>query len=127
MLPPDLMAQLQGGGGGAPAGPGGPGGGGIPPELLAALQGGDQGGDQAPLPGVKDGSHGGGEDALTRAIDALQEAIDAEADQADIQIMLQCQTKLQGVLANNQKDADSMMGGKMTPGATRKAAGQAGY
>ena len=105
-MPPDIgaiMAQLGGGQGG-------------PPE---AAEG------EAP-PSIVDGQHGGGEDALVLALDALQDAIDAEADQEDIQVMLQCQAKLQGILAKNQKEADSAMGGSLGPSAARKMAGGLG-
>lgn len=99
-MPPDIGAMIDGLGGGMPAQPG-----------------------EEPLPGVKDGAPGGGEEALTQAIDMIQMAIDAEADQEDIQVMLQCQTKLQQILAKNQSEADSAMGGKVSPKAMRKQAG----
>lgn len=128
-VPPDILAALQGGGA-PPAGPGpdmGMGGpaGQIPPDIMAALGGGDSMGGpeesaEAP-PSITDGTHGGGEDALVMALDALQDAIDAEADQEDIQIMLQCQAKLQQILAKNQSESDSMMGGKLSPRGLRKA------
>ena len=57
------------------------------------------------------------------ALDALQDAIDNEADQEDIQIMLQCQAKLQQILAKNQAEADKAMGGGASPAAMRKMAG----
>lgn len=100
------------------------GGGGLPPELAALLGGG--GGmppeGEAP-PSIVEGEHGGGEDALVLALDSLQDAIDAEADQEDIQVMLQCQAKLQQILAKNQAEADAGMSGKVNPKAMRKQAG----
>lgn len=120
-VPPDLMAALQGGG--APPAPDA---GGLPPDLMALLGGG--GAEQAAGPSIVDGSPGGGEEALTTAIDAIQDAIDAEADQEDIQVMLQCQAKLQSILAKNQSEQDGMMQGKASPKGIRKAtAGQGGY
>ena len=117
MLPPDLAAMM---GGGAPGG-----GGGLPPDLAALMGGGGAPPmeEEAPLPGVTDGAPGGGEEALVQAIDLIQEAIDAESDQEDIQVMLQCQTKLQGVLAKNQADADKALTGSASPKAARKMAG----
>jgi hypothetical protein len=97
----DPIAALLGGGGGA-----------APPEEAPAAPG-----------GVTDGEPGGGEDALIQCIDLLQVAIDSEADQEDVQILLQCQTKLQGILAKNQKEADAALGGKASAGAVRKMAG----
>jgi len=103
----------------------------MPPDigaLMAAMGG--QGGPpeaaegEAP-PSIVDGQHGGGEDALVLALDSLQDAIDAEADQEDIQVMLQCQAKLQQILAKNQSEADAGMGGKVNPKAMRKQAGAA--
>lgn len=125
-VPPDMMAALMGGGGAPPAG--GPPMGGpesIPPDMMAMLAGGAGAGGPAPeeeaLPSIVDGEPGGGEDALVLALDALQDAIDAEADQEDIQIMLQCQAKLQQILAKNQSESDQMMAGKANPRALRKA------
>jgi len=99
-MPPDIGALMAAMGGG-----------GAPPEAGAEAG-----------PSIVDGEHGGGEDALVLALDALQDAIDAEADQEDIQVMLQCQAKLQGVLAKNQKDADAALGGSVNPKAVRKMA-----
>jgi len=119
MLPPDIMAAMGGGGGG----------GAMPPDIAALMGGGGGAPPMAPEeegpPSIVEGEPGGGEDSLVIALDALQDAIDAEADQEDIQVMLQCQAKLQGVLAKNQKDADAAMGGKVTPGAMRKQASAA--
>jgi len=124
MMPEDMMAALMGGGGGAPPGGGGP----MPEDMMAALGG---GAEAAPVgPSVVEGAPGGGEDPLIVAIDAIQAAIDAESDQEDIQVMLQCQAKLQSILASNQKDADSAMQGKTTPKSVRKmapAGGGGGY
>lgn len=128
MLPEDLMAAM---GGAAPqpaaGGMGGdPAAGGLPPDLMALLGGGDMGAppaeEPAPPGGVTDGAPGGGEEALTQAIDLLQVAIDAEADQEDIQVLLQCQTKLQSLLAKNQAEADKALGGQATPRAMRRMA-----
>ena len=119
MMPPDIGALLGGGGGGAPA-PGG----GMPPDIGAMLGGGAPEDTGAPLP--TEGEHGGGADALEQTISFLQDAIDAEADQEDVQVMLQCQAKLQGILAKNQKDTDAMLGGTASPSGIRKAAGAAG-
>lgn len=115
MMPPDMAAL-----GGAPA-PGGAGG--LPPDLAALLGG---GGGEAPLPGITEGTPGGGQEALVAAIDALQDAIDADTDQEDIQVMLQCQAKLQAILAKDQKAADAAMGGSLPPAAARKMAGSLG-
>jgi hypothetical protein len=52
----------------------------------------------------------------------IQDAIDAEADQEDIQVMLQCQAKLQSILAKNQKEADAALGGSASPRAIRRMA-----
>lgn len=119
-FPPDMLAALQGGGAPAPGPMGGPEA--IPPDILAALGG----GEEAPAAAsVVDGAPGGGEEALVVAIDAIQDAIDSEADQEDIQVMLQCQAKLQQILAKNQAEQDSMMSGKMSPRGLRKATGAA--
>jgi hypothetical protein len=124
MMPPEIGAAM---GGGAPPAPGG--GGGLPPDLASLLGGGGPaaGSPEASAPAsVTDGTHGGGQEALVAAIDAIQDAIDAEADQEDIQVMLACQSKLQSILAKDQKAADSAMGGSLPPGAARKMAGGLG-
>ena len=118
MMPPDIAALL-GGGGGAPA-PGG--GGGLPPDLAALMGGGGAPPEGEAPPSIVEGEHGGGEDALVVALDALQDAIDAEADQEDIQIMLKCQTQLQAILAKNQAEADAGLKGQVSPKAIRKQA-----
>lgn len=120
MMPPDFAAAM---GGGAP----GPEAGGLPPDLAALLGGGapPEAEGEAP-PSIADGAPGGGEESLVMALDALQDAIDAEADQEDIQVMLQCQAKLQSILAKNQAEADKSMGGNLSPKAARKMAGSLG-
>ena len=121
-VPPDMLAALQGGGAPAAGPMGGPES--IPPDMMALLGGGGAAPPpegEAPLPSITDGAPGGGEDALVLALDALQDAIDAESDQEDIQVMLQCQAKLQQILAKNQSEGDQMMAGKMNPRALRKA------
>ena len=116
MLPPDMM-------GAAPGPAPGPGGGGDPiAALMGAMGGGGAPPAEAGAPSITDGAPGGGEDALVLALDALQDAIDNEADQEDIQVMLQCQAKLQSILAKNQSEADKAMGGGASPSATRKMA-----
>lgn len=126
MLPEDMMAMLGGGGGGAPA----PGGGPLPPDLMALMGGGAAPAPEEEAASITDGAPGGGEDALVEAIDLLQIAIDNEADQEDVQVMLQCQAKLQQILAKNQSEADAALGGKVSPKAIRKmapAAAEGGY
>lgn len=121
MMPPDFAAAM---GGGAPApGPEG----GLPPDLAALMGGGapPEAEGEAP-PSITDGAPGGGEESLVMALDALQDAIDAEADQEDIQVMLQCQAKLQQILAKNQSEADASVGGNLSPKAARKMAGSLG-
>lgn len=118
-MPPELMELLQGGGGMGGGDPAMAAGGEDP---IAALLAG--GGAPAPEPGrpsVAEGAPGGGEDPLIAAIDLIQEAIDAEADQEDVQIMLQCQAKLQQILAKNQAEGDQMLQGKLSPRGMRKA------
>lgn len=123
MMPPDLSQMISGGAPGAA-----PAGGGMPPDLSQLMGG----GAAPPAPGdqtgasITDGQHGGGQDALVNAINSLQDAIDNEADQEDIQVMLQCQAKLQAILAKDQKAADSAMGGNLPPAAARKMAGGLG-
>jgi hypothetical protein len=132
MLPEDLMAAL--GGGGAPAGGGeagftpapagmGPEAGGLPPDMMGAVGPAPEEGG-APLP--TQGAPGGGEQALEQAIALLDEAIMAEADQEDQQVMRQCSAKLQQVLAKNQAEADAGLKGQVSPKAMRKQAAAAG-
>jgi hypothetical protein len=118
MMPPDMAAM-----GGPPADPAA---GGMPPDmagLLSALGGGGEAPAEEAPPSITEGTPGGGEEALVLALDALQDAIDNEADQEDIQVMLQCQAKLQQILAKNQAEADKAMGGGASPAAMRKMAG----
>jgi hypothetical protein len=114
MLPPDIMAAMGGGGGE---------GAGLPPDIASLLGGGGAppGAEGPPLP--SDGVPGGGQDPLEQAIALLDEAIAAEADQEDQQIMRTCSAKLQQVLAKNQADQDAGLGGQVSPRAMRKQAG----
>ncbi|MDH4341241.1 MAG: hypothetical protein OEW47_12880 [Thermoleophilia bacterium] len=115
MFPPDMQQALMGGGGGpgAPAGP-------MPPDI-AALLGGAGGPPQEGAPLPSDGAPGGGQDPLEEAIALLDEAIAAEADQEDQQVMRQCSAKLQQILAKNQAEEDSMLQGKSSPAGIRKS------
>lgn len=120
IMPPDMAALM--GGGGAPA----PEAGGLPPDIAALMGGGEALAPEAPEgeppASIADGEPGGGEESLVTALDALQDAIDAEADQEDVQVMLQCQAKLQAILAKNQREQDASMGGNLAPAAARKMA-----
>lgn len=123
-IDPQMLAAIQqaAAGGGQGPGPMGPGpmdqGQGVPPDIMAALGGQDQ---QNTI--SQGGSPGGGSDLVGQAIDILNQAAQEEADDQDKQTILTCIANLQGVLANNQKDADSMMAGKMNPRALRKVGG----
>ena len=128
-VPPEILAALQGGGGAPDMGGGMPpemqgGGGGLPPEILAAL---GAGGGAEVADGPMGSLHGGGasegdpEEHYREAIDHLELGIAADVDEARIQSVLQCVTKIQGELANSQKGMDSMLGGKMDPGMMRRA------
>lgn len=119
MFPPDLATLLGGGQGG-----------GMPQDIISALAGQADAAAQGGPPGPtvsQGGSPGGGSDLVGQAIDILVQAAQEEADEQDKQTILTCISNLQGVLANNQKDADSMMGGKASPRGMRKAAGAQGY
>lgn len=116
-VPPDIMALLQGGGGGAPPDMGG---GGLPPELLAALGAGGE--PEAPAGALHGGAVADGdpEEEYRQAVELLEAGVKEDVDEARIQTILQCITKIQGELANSQKGQDSMLGGKMDPGAMRR-------
>lgn len=124
MFPPDMMAALAGGAAPQPAGGGGP----MPADIAALLGGGGppegMEGEGPVLP--SDGAPGGGQDPLENAIALLDEAIAAEADQEDQNVMRQCSAKLQQILAKNQKEQDSMLGGQASPAGIRKQAAQGG-
>ena len=98
MLPPDMMAALQGG----PAGPGGP-----PPGPAGP----------PPPPAPSDNLQ-----SLRDAIDAAQAYVDGEDDDVHKQTALQCIAKLQSILADEQKGADDLLQGKANPQALRRAA-----
>lgn len=126
MFPPDMQAALMGGA--APQ----PGAGGPMPQDIAALLGGGgppegmegEGDAGPPLP--SQGAPGGGQDSLEQAIALLDDAIQAEADQEDQNVMRQCSAKLQAILAKNQKEEDAMLSGKSSPSGIRKQAAAQG-
>lgn len=126
-LPPDILAALQGGGGAMPPQGGPPMGGpqDIPPEILAALGGG--GGmpmeEELPPEGALHGgsaAEGDPEDHYRTALDHLEMGMKADVDEARINVIMQCATKIQGELANSQKGMDGMLGGKMDPAMMRR-------
>lgn len=127
MIPPELQAALQGGGGPAMggAGPASP----IPQDLMAALGGGGGAAPPAPEEGPSpDGAlHGANvaqgdpEEFYRQALDALEMGMKADVDEARINTMMKCATSIQGELANSQKGMDSMLGGKMDPGMMRRS------
>jgi len=106
-----------GGGGGAPAPPQG-GGGGLPPDIAALLGG----GGAAPAGALHAGgiAPGDPEEFYRQALDALEQGMKADNDEARINTIMQCATKIQGELANSQKGMDSMLGGKMDASAMRR-------
>lgn len=113
-MPPELMAMLQGGGGAAPAGPS--------DDPIAALLGGAGGAPEAPAGALHAGSAAPGdpEDFYREALDALEQGMKADTDEARINVIMQCAAKIQGELAASQKGADSMLGGKMDPSTMRR-------
>lgn len=118
-VPPDIMAAL---GGGAPAA--GPMGGeeAIPPDIAALLGGGAPAEEEAPAGAL----HGGGaaagdpEDFYRTALDELEQGVKADTDEARINVVMQCMTKIQGELAKSQGGLDGMMAGKMDAGSMRR-------
>lgn len=128
MFPPDMQAALMGGAAPQPAGGEGP----FPGDIMAALGGGGAPPEEAggaPLP--SEGAPGGGGEALEQVIALLDDAIMAEADQEDQNVMRQCSAKLQAILAKNQKEDDAALGGTVSPRAIRRQAsgggGEGGY
>lgn len=114
-VPPDIMQALMGGGGAPMMG-------GLPPDVMGALGG--EAPEEAPASMSGDEGTPGGSDGFIRdAIDLLAQAAQAEGDEEDILVIQTAMTNLQKVLANNQKNADQMMGGSATPSGMRKAAG----
>jgi hypothetical protein len=115
-MPPEMLEMLMQGGGDPAAQEGG--------DPIAALLGG-AGGEAAPeAPGGA--LHGGAaapgdpEEMYREALAALEAGIKADTDEARIQTVLQCITKIQGELAGSQKGADAMLGGKMDPATMRR-------
>lgn len=128
MLPPELMAAMQGGGGAPPPGPQG---GQLPPELLAMLQQPDGGGvpqgppqpEQAPPGGAL---HAGGVaegDPVAfyqQGLDALEQGAKSDNDEQRINVVMKAMTAIQGLLASGQKAQDAGIGGQMDPAAMRQ-------
>lgn len=136
-LPPDIAALL--GGGGAPPDPSAGAGGPIPSDMMAALGGMPQGGDpnemeppgpdESPEGALHSGNVAPGdpEEAYRTALDALEMGMKSDNDDARIQTMMQCATKIQGELSKSQTGQDAALGGKFDPSQMRRmsAAGQA--
>ena len=116
-VPPDILAALQGGGAapemGAPAG--------VPEDMLAML------GPALEEEGAPSGAlHGGGaaegdpEEHYREALEHLEMGIKSDVDEARIQTVLTCITKIQGELAASQKGMDGMASGKFDQASMRR-------
>lgn len=79
----------------------------------------------APQQGAVAPSQTGGKDAfdaaLTKAIDDLHALAGLADDPVDRQDIVKCLQALNGILATEQKEQDSAMGGKVSPRQMRKA------
>lgn len=75
------------------------------------------------------GPAGGGDvtGSLQRAIAATHQAVVAADDQNDKQALLQCLTKMQAILANEQKQKEAMLGTTAAHKGMAKASAQNGY
>ncbi len=105
-LPPELAA-LMGGGGGAP------------------MAGGDPMAGMAPEPAA-DPAAGGGDSTtsiLERMIADAKLYVEVEQDEEDKLTMTKVLTTLQQYLADEQKETDDLLGGKVSPRALRKVSG----
>lgn len=67
-------------------------------------------------------------DALKRAIQAVQDAAQAADDEVERQTLLQCLTKIQSLLAQEQKENEAAMGtSAVHKGLARMSRGNGGY
>ena len=69
------------------------------------------------------GERGGSEPYIRDAIDVLAQAAAAEGDEVAIQTIQTCMSNLQSLLANAQKEQESALQGKATPGALSRMTG----
>lgn len=100
----DMLQQAGGPGGVSPGPPGPP----APPE-----------GAGSPPPGqASDG--GDPSDLIREMLDILDEYKQTEEDEADLLLINKIGVQLQQLLANNQKELDDAMGGKISPKLLRK-------
>jgi hypothetical protein len=85
-----------------------------------------QGGASGPLPppAVAPSAQGGQQafdDALTKLLDDLHAAAGLADDPIDRQEILKCLQAINGIKANEQKENDAALGGKVSPKQIRKA------
>lgn len=112
-VPPDVMQALMASGGMMPPGA----------EMAAAMPPAPLEEEAPPSEGGLYGASGGDNmEALRVALDALKAYAEEEDDDQHIQVVLKCITALQGILAEEQKMADGLMGGKLDPRALRRVA-----
>ena len=115
-VPPDIMQMLQQGGGAGGAGP-------MPDDIMALLGG---GGEPAPAEAPAGALHGGAaadgdpENEYREALALLEAGIKEDVDEARIQTILQCITKIQGELAASQKGTDGMAAGNFDAATMRR-------
>lgn len=111
------MQMLQQGGGAGGAGP-------MPEDIMSLLGG---GGGEAPAEAPAGALHGGSaadgdpENEYREALALLEAGVKEDVDEARIQTILQCITKIQGELAASQKGMDGMAAGKLDQSTMRRA------
>ena len=116
MLPPELQGgpppEMQGG---PPPAEG------LPPEIMALMGG----GGMPPEPPMGDPAAGGEStvDILERMIEDAKLYIDTDEDEEDKHTMTKVLTILQGYLADEQKESQNAMQGKLSPKVMARAYG----
>lgn len=91
----------------------------MPPEAFAAMAG----GGEAPPP------EGGGpiSDLLRQILSLAGQYKDQEQSEQNILLIEQVTTQVQKILANEEKEADDLLQGKMSPSAVRSAVSGPSY
>lgn len=92
----------------------------MPPEAFASMAG---DGQEAPAP------EGGGpiSDLLRQMLSLARQYKDQEQSEQNILLIEQVTTQVQKILANEEKEADDLLQGKMSPSAVRSAVSGPSY
>ena len=98
---------------------------GVPHQIQVQPPGGPQGppGGPSGVAPSQTGGSGAFDAAITQLLDDLHAVVGLADDPVDRDVLAKCLQAVNGIKANEQKETDAAMGGKVSPRQMRKASG----